>query len=166
MMKVQVKTAILIAVSWSSLTACQEKEPFDRERATAEIMALHNAQRDYHFNKDSVSFVDQLSADFIAVNRGIISSPTREENLGRYNTYFSAVEFVEWDDVQKPVIRFSSDGTLAYTVVDKIVKVRYPSESGTKEFGETHFAWVAIYRKTENGWKIESAISTNKPIAN
>lgn len=124
---------------------------------------LHNAQRDYHFNKDSIAFANQLSDNFISVNRGIISTPEKEATISRYNSYFSSVEFLKWDDVSEPIIKFSDDGSMAYTIVDKIVEVTYTDENGNTEKSETHFAWTAIYKKYGNEWKIDCVTSTNKP---
>jgi hypothetical protein len=145
------------------LTACTSQPAFNKEQATKEILQLHNLQRDYHFKKDSVAFAGQLSDDFISVNKGVISTPSREETIARYNSYFSAVEFVRWDDVSEPIIRFSEDGTIAYTLVDKLVEVRYTDEAGEPVQGKTHFAWTAIYKKYGNEWKIDCVTSTEKP---
>ncbi len=142
--------------------SCQDQKPIDLEIEKEKILQLHHLQRDFHFNKDSIAFADQLSDDFISVNKGVISSPQRSETLTRYNNYFSSVEFSKWDDVTEPVIRFSEDGTLAYTIVDKIVKVNYENENGELQESETHFAWTAIYRKIGEEWKIENVTSTNK----
>ncbi|MBK8496856.1 MAG: hypothetical protein IPL50_19080 [Chitinophagaceae bacterium] len=83
--------------------------------------------------------------------------------LNRYNGYFSSVDFIKWDDVSKPIINFSKDGTLAYTIVDKIVQISYKNETGKTVYGETHFAWTAIYRKYGETWKIECVTSTDRP---
>lgn len=146
-------------------TGCQTKTTFDQQEATKEILKLHQAQRKYHFEKDSISFVNQLSENMVSVNRGKITHPTREENLKRNHHYFSSVDFEKWDDLQSPIIRFSDDGSLAYTVVDKLVELTYEDEQGKKAVGKTHFAWIAIYRKTADGWKIEAVASTNEPEA-
>ncbi|MEM9362436.1 MAG: hypothetical protein AAGA43_07375 [Bacteroidota bacterium] len=147
------------------LTSCSDTKVFDEAEARKEIYVLHNAQRKYHFEKDSVSYVNQLSKDYVEVKNGIVARPKLEDKLSRYHSYFSQVEFLKWDDLQEPIIRFSEDGSLAYTIVDKIVQVSYKDENGNQTIGETHFAWTAIYRKTMDGWKIECAISTEEPIS-
>ncbi|NAS14096.1 nuclear transport factor 2 family protein [Poritiphilus flavus] len=154
---------LLLSLLFSS--GCQEQTRPDLDAEKAKILEMHHAQRNYHFEKDSLAFADQMSEHFISVNRGIISRPTREELLARYNRYFSSVEFLKWDDVSDPVIRFSDDGSMAYTVVDKIVRVRYTDAEGNSEEGETHFAWTTIYRKYGDQWKIDGVTSTNKPEA-
>jgi len=143
--------------------SCTKSKTIDTLADKTKILELHNAQRAYHFNKDSIAFANQLSDDFISVNRGIISSPKKEETISRYNGYFSAVEFIKWDDVSEPIIKFSDDGSMAYTIVDKIVSLTYKDEEGNTVEGQTHFAWTAIYKKYGEQWKIDCVTSTQKP---
>ena len=146
--------------------ACQYQQPIknDLTKAREEIMRIHQLQREYHFQKDSIAFANQLSDNFISVNRGNISFPSKEETISRYNRYFSSVEFVKWDDVSEPIIRFSDDGSLAYAVVDKQVILTYKDEQGEPVEDTTHFAWTTIYRKYDDQWKIDCVTSTNEPM--
>jgi hypothetical protein len=146
--------ALLTSIACTKTSILEERD---------KILTLHKAQRDYHFKKDSIAFVNQLSENFISINKGRISTPKREETLSRYHSYFSSVEFLKWDDAEEPIIRFSDDGSLAYTIVDKIVVVTYnDGENRVQE--ETHFAWTAIYKKYGEEWKIDCVTSTNEPI--
>ena len=160
-------------VYWSTLSifilsiGCQEKlSKFDKTAATEEILRLHNAQRDYHFGKDSIAFANQMAENFISVNRGVISKPTIQDNISRYHGYFSAVEFIQWDDMRDPIIRFSDDGSMAYTIVEKKVKLNYTDPDGNTSVDSTHFAWTTIYSMKEGEWKIENVTSTNIPAKN
>ncbi len=155
------KPLILIATLFFFF-GCDSNAPFDKEQATQEVLQLHHAQRDYHVNKKAEEFARLLSDDHISVNRGLISRPTYEENFQRFTNYFNSVEFIKWDDLVEPVIRFSDDGKLAYTIVDKEVILQYEGEGGEVLQDTTHFAWTAIYRKGEDGWKIEHVASTNE----
>ncbi|WP_347922332.1 nuclear transport factor 2 family protein [Pontimicrobium sp. SW4] len=143
--------------------SCNKQQPFSIEKETASILKLHHAQREYHFNKDSMAFANQLSKNFISVNRGEISKPTKDATIARYNSYFSSVEFVKWDDVSEPIIKFSDDGSMAYTIVDKIVTVTFKDSTENIIEEETHFSWTAIYKKYGDEWKIDHVASTNKP---
>ncbi len=135
---------------------------FDEERERQAILDLHEAQRDYHFQKKAEEFAGLMSEHFLSVSGGRVSRPTYEENVKRFGGYFNSVEFVKWDDVQPPMIRFSDDGSLAYTVVEKQVIVTYPDEKGGMFTDTTDFAWVTIYKKYKDGWKIDGVASTNK----
>lgn len=154
----------LLLISLITLLACDTTKEVDLELEREHILKLHNAQRDYHFKKDSIAFANQLSANFISVNKGIISSPKQKETISRYHSYFSSVEFLKWDDVTDPIIKFSDDGSMAYTIVDKIVAITHQDEHGNTVEGKTHFAWTAIYKKYDDEWKIDCVTSTNKPI--
>lgn len=143
--------------------SCNKPVSFSIEKETENILKMHHSQREYHFNKDSIAFANQLSKNFISVNKGEISKPTKEVTISRYNNYFSSVEFVKWDDVSEPIIRFSDDGSMAYTIVDKVVRVAYKNENDSLVESETHFAWTAIYKKYGDEWKIDHVASTNKP---
>lgn len=154
---------IFYLILFFSLISCSENVVVNLDDDTAKILALHHAQREYHFNKDSVAFVNQQSDNFISVNRGEITRPSKEETLARYNKYFSSVEFVQWDDISEPIIKFSDDASMAYTIVDKMVVVSYLDENGEKIESESHFAWMTIYKKYGDEWKIDCVTSTDKP---
>ncbi len=135
---------------------------FDRAKAEKEILGMHEAQREYHFGKDSIAFAQQMSAAYVSVNRGIITRPTVQDNISRYNSYFSAVEFVKWDDLSPPMIRFSEDGSMAYTVVEKEVIVEYKISEIETILDSGYYAWVAIYKKQTESWKLDCVASTNR----
>lgn len=160
----KVLPAFLFFAAAITFSSCNESKGPDFELEKEKILRLHNAQRDYHFNKDSIAFAKQLSKNFISVNRGIISSPEQRETISRYHRYFSSVDFLKWDDVSDPVIKFSNDGSMAYTIVNKIVATTDKVKDSTITEGQTHFAWTAIYKKYRDEWKIDCVTSTNKPI--
>ena len=130
--------------------------------ASAEILKLHQLQRDYHFNKNVNDFVGILSDDYINVSEGVINHPTTEANTARFTSYFSSVDFQKWDDIEPPIIRFSEDSTLAYTIVHKQVELTTKDSTGTEVKESVEYAWLAIYRRVGDGWKIECAVSTDK----
>lgn len=152
----------LLAIGVSLFWSCNEANVFSLDEEKEKILQLHHAQRAYHFSKDSIAFANQLSDNFISVSKGKIRRPTKAETISRYHGYFSSVEFTKWDDVSEPIIQFSDDGRMAYTIVDKIVALSYPDENGNPIAEETHFAWTAIYRKYGDEWKIDCVTSTEE----
>ena len=155
-------TLCIVSLLAAAIMSCQHQGHTAFEYEKGEILNMHQQQRDFHFKKDSIGFANQLSENFISINRGMITRPTKQETISRYHQYFSSVEFLRWDDVTDPVVRFSDDGKLAYTIVDKIVEVTYTDEKGEPVTGATHFAWTAIYKKYDNKWKIDCVTSTEK----
>lgn len=107
------KTHISLLFLAILISSCNNETQFDITKEKQAILKIHNEQREIHFKKDSIAFANQLSNNFISVNRGKITTSTKKENITRYNSYFSSVEFVKWDDVSEPIIRFSDDGSIA-----------------------------------------------------
>lgn len=138
------------------LYSCSQPAP-DLEKERQAILKIEEMQRDYHFKKNATLFSNILSDSFLSVSKGNISTPTRKETAERFSGYFNRVDFIKWDDVRPPVIRFSNDGSVAYVTVEKEVIVKEAAVVDT-----THFAWVSIYKKGPSGWQIDCVASTNK----
>ncbi|MEL6656234.1 MAG: hypothetical protein AAFY48_07100 [Bacteroidota bacterium] len=150
-----------LAIVFISLFFACETPSFDEATARQQILELEQLQRHVHFAADATTFAELLAEPNLSVNRGEVSTSTRAENRERFQGYFNSVHFMEWDDLAEPIIRFSDDGTLAYSVLQKRVTVQYPTEEGLYH-GSTDFAWTSIYRRTGDTWEIETVTSTNQ----
>ena len=142
------------------LCGCGTSPSLENERAA--ITALLDMERKAHLEKDVSLFMSEFSDGMISVNRGVVSQPSPEMNRDRIQDYFNRVEFIRWEDTAPATIKFSNDGTLAYAIVQKQVILSVKDSVNNNQLDTTDFAWVSIYRKTGNGWKIECNISTNK----
>lgn len=132
----------------------------DQEAEKEAIMVLHNEQRQAHMEKNvSLLFKDSLT-DYIEVTRGLIKMPSNTDLKKRFQSYFDAVDFVKWDDVTPPVFSFSDDGTMATTVVDKLVITK--DKLNNDRLDTTHYAWLAVYQKTGGKWRLHRMGSTNR----
>ena len=146
------------------LSGCNAPAPLPDEQAErAQILELHNAQRDYHFNANAEAFVDQFSANYRSINRGGIQHLSQEQSLAIFQPYFESVDFIAWDDAQAPIIEFSDDYSMAYCLVDKEVIVAYPLDDGGQYIDTTQYAWTTIYRKYGGEWKVDCVTSTTVP---
>jgi len=126
------------------------------------IRALLLQERKAHFDRNVDMFVSEFADSMIGVNKGKVSVLSLEQNKQRIRPYFENVQFIKWDDVAEPVIRFSDDGNMAYAIIQKQVIVSYPDSTGRPLVDTTDYAWVSIYRKKKGVWKVEANISTNK----
>ncbi|HKI79126.1 MAG TPA: hypothetical protein VKA26_11345 [Ignavibacteriaceae bacterium] len=143
--------------------SCSSIKKFDETVEKQKIMKLHNFQQEYHLKNMPEKFVSLFSKSFVSVNKGKISSPSYSESLKRFKNYFNSVEFVKWDDIKPPVIRFSDDGSMAYSIVNKEVILRDKNNKERNTEEKTIFSWVTIYKKYGNDWKIDCVASTNEP---
>lgn len=128
----------------------------EKIKAIKKLMELHELQRTAHFNSDAKLLVSIMADDYIEVINGKVNSPKKEDLIKRFQRYFDSVTFIEWDDIQPPIIKVSDDGTLAYVFVNKRVKLK------TKENKEelTTFAWTATFQKIIDNWLMTSITST------
>lgn len=149
---------IIILLATVFVLACSNE--VDLKTARKEITGLLQQERKAHFERNVDLFMSEFADSMISVNKGIVSIPTKEQNKKRIGKYFGSVEFIKWDDVAEPVIRFSDDGSLAYAVIQKQVILSYPDTLGKKFIDTTDYAWVSIYRKLKGEWKVECNVST------
>jgi len=140
-----------------------QKNNFNIETETRLILDLHNLQKTFHLEKNANNFSELFSDHFISVNKGKVTSPSVLENRSKFQNYFDSVEFIKWDDLETPQVRFSDDGSMAFTIVKKEIIIRYPNEKKDTIEEKTVFAWTTIYRKQKGKWKIECVTSTNLP---
>ena len=150
----------ILFITIIALSACTAG--FDREKRKGEILALLQQERKAHFDRDVSLFISEFADSMISVNRGLVLTATPKERRARIQGYFNSVEFVKWDDVHPPQIRFSDDGSLAYAIVQKQVILLRTDSLNNKITDTSDYAWVSIYRRTGTGWKVECNASTNK----
>ena len=142
--------------------SCKNHADINLEEEKGKILELHHLERQYHLNKMAEELVGLQTDDFTSISAGEIYKPTRTEGIAMFSDYFSAVDFESWDDITEPVIKFSDDFTVAYVTVKKNVVIRFKDENGRDTTESTEFAWVSIYKKVNNLWKMDLIASTNK----
>ncbi|MGB4843887.1 MAG: hypothetical protein WBP16_05435 [Ferruginibacter sp.] len=143
-----------------ALFSCNSKTDLFKEEK--EIRNLLQQERKAHFERNVDLFVSEFADSMLFVNKGNVNAPSKETNKERMDKYFGSVQFIKWDDIAEPLIRFSDDGSLAYAIVQKEVIVTYPDSTGKAFFDTTHYAWASVYRKQKGVWKVEVNVSTNK----
>lgn len=123
------------------------------------LLELHEQQRTAHLEKDPDLLVSMLADDFVSIEDGVVERLGREVLRRRFESYFAAVEFLEWSDLAPPEIALSEDGTLATVVVQKRVRLRPAAESDAA-VEETQFAWLETWRKRRGRWELIALAST------
>ncbi len=131
--------------------------------AVDELLRLHHQARASHFSRDARSMVAGFADDFSDIRNGKIQKPAREASLSRFQNYLNNSTFIAWDDITPPIIRVSDDATMGYVIVHKKVRLRAKKANGTEVEEIEIFAWVAIYRKLKDEWKLVAVASTSTP---
>jgi hypothetical protein len=78
--------------------------------AKAELLALHQAARRAHLNRDVDFIVAGMGTEFTTVHEGKVKVMSRDDVRKQFTEYFCGAEFSAWDDLEPPIIQVSPDG--------------------------------------------------------
>ena len=127
------------------------------------LLDLHEQQRTAHLTYDAELFAAMFHDPITQLSSGRISTSTKAESMERISRYFGNVQFLEWDDIDPPVVRVSKDGSMAYRIVHKHVRLTFENEAGETEEEDTIFAWMEVWEKIDDEWQIMAVASTDRP---
>jgi hypothetical protein len=148
-------TWLFTGVIW--FTACNGNEP-DADRQ--QILNILKNERIAHLNKNSDLFIAEFADSVYQISNGKVEYISKVQLKKHIVDYFNRSKIVKWDDLQAPVIRFSKDQTMAYTIVKKLV-VTEPGQSASAVKKDTIiFSWVSIYGKSGGEWRLACNVST------
>ena len=153
-------TVILLVVAFASSTA--QSSP-DLEKEKAELLRLHKSDREAHFRTDVDQLLQNSPEQFISVSRGKISRSTEADARKMFTGYFRDAKYYEWDDVEEPIIRISSDASMAWMITR--TKVRRVQKNAAGEEKEEKFVYAGImtYEKRDGRWVRVANVSTFEP---
>ncbi len=138
--------------------------PLDTEsKAKAELLALHQAARRAHFNRDVDAILANMGPEFTFVREGKIRAMSRDDVRKQFTEYFQGAEFSAWDDVDPPIIHVSPDGQMGWMVVRVRVAYTKSDSSGEKLQDESVIAWMSAYEKRDGKWLHIANASTFEP---
>jgi hypothetical protein len=142
------------------LEARKAKPDFDVLRA--EILDYHQNMIAAHWKKDVDFLVEDLAEDFVAVRNGEIEERTVEDLRLVFEDYLKNTEFREYRNLCDPLIGFSKDGSLAWSIVQvKIAGERTVPDGSTRELDFT-CAWMTLFERRDKKWVRISEVSTFK----
>lgn len=149
-------TLVFLAVMQNG---CQRSP--DIEVLRSEILDFHKKFIDDHLDKNIDSFVEDYAEDYIFVANGKISHPSKEEFKTSFSDYLSSTTFSEYRDLEEPMIGFSRDGSLAWSIVKvKVAGSRNIGDGSQKNF-DVIYAWITLYRRQGDKWIRTVEVSTN-----
>jgi hypothetical protein len=120
--------------------------------AKAELLALHQADRRAHFNRDVKAILATIGPEFTFVRGGKIQVMSRDDVRVQFTEYFQGAEFSAWDDLEPPIVRVSPDGQMGWMIVRVRVAYTKPDASGKKTQESSVIAWMSAYEKRDGKW--------------
>ena len=143
-----------------NLIACQSNLDFDALRT--EILDLHQDTIDAHWQKDVDFFVKDMSKDYLFVQNGEIQRPQKDEISTKMSDYLNNTIFTEYRDLQEPIIGFSKDGSVAWSIVQVKVAGKRTMDDGTERDLDFTCAWITLYERQGDKWLRLAEVSNFK----
>ena len=134
----------------------------DLEALGSEILELHKSAIEAHLNKDVDFLVQDLSDGFVSVSNGEIEYPTGEELRSSFSSYLNNTTFSQYTDLREPIIGFSKDGSLAWSIVQvKVAGTRKMDDETERDLDFT-CAWITLYEREGSRWIKLAEVSSFK----
>ena len=139
--------------------SCTQPKP-DLTKEIEALTQLQKQEQTAHLNEEAALLVNMLNDTLVQVKNGEVSYFTKDEMTERLSNYFYEVEFIKWEDTKPPVYSLSSDGTMAYVLIQKRVEVNVEKDGVTTR-ESTDFAWTELWKKKEGRWKMYCVTTTD-----
>jgi hypothetical protein len=149
------KMRAFAALWFLALAACTSSIPVQPTRSAADeqaLLRLHEAALKAHIDRNVDALLPTQADDFMLLNRGEISSPSRAERRQFLGPYLEATVFEFYRDAVRPMVKVSNDGSLGWV----IAQVEARGDSATRQGGraplEFQVAWIELYEKRNGEW--------------
>jgi hypothetical protein len=130
--------------------------PDDNDRAA--LLKLHAEDRDGHLKGDAELLIAPLAATFTEVAGGHAHTMSRDDAKQRFAQYLKTVKFTMWDDAADPQITISSDGKLAWMIVQtkaEVAAIDHPEDK--RDFADSA---IETFEKGPDGWHMTAIAAT------
>ena len=141
---------ILFILVTLGFTCCQSSPDFEILRA--ELLDIHKKFIEAHLEKNVDYFVQDLAEDYVFVARGEISHPSPEEIRSNMSDYLLNTESSEYRDTQEPIIGFSKDGSLGWSIVRVKVAGKRTLDDGSERDTDFICAWITLFERQGDKW--------------
>jgi len=130
------------------------------EDPTASILRIHELDRQAHLKGDAADIESRLSDQIVVISEGNITTETKEAMHKRFVDVFQKTEHSAWEDVERPVIRVSQDGTMAWAAFNVRSQYVEKQPDGKRKAVNATVSWLSVYEKREGHWVITAAATT------
>jgi hypothetical protein len=154
--------ALVLALPFLGCTRADLSEKVDRTDDRAALLAAHQRILDAHLNDDLEDWL-ALEADTVVVgNRGELQVVEKAATAPRRRAYLADTEFEIYRDLQPPIVRVAADGSVGWVVAQVEVVGTRALPSGAAPIDDV-WAWVELYEKKPEGWRLVGNVSTVRP---
>ena len=153
--------ALTIILLFAGCAACARAQTSaNLEQEKAELLRLHNSDREAHFKTDVDLLLENSPEEFISVSRGKISRSSEADARKMFTQYFREAKYYEWDDLEEPIIRISKDASMAWMITRVRVRRVQKNAEGAEKEEKFVYAGIMTYEKRDGRWVRVANVST------
>ena len=145
----------------TGLIGCSEGSSSDAD--TARLLAMHEEVLEAHRTGDVGAWLALEADEYVSANNGTVTFPTKADREANRTPYLAATTFLVYQDVRRPVVRVSADGTLGWLIAEVEVRGTQVIEDGGSTRIEAVWAWIELYRKDAGEWRLVGNVSNRRP---
>ena len=153
--------ALLVFIACAASASADPSADLEKEKA--ELLRLHQSDREAHFKTDVDALLENSPEEFISVGRGKINKSSKEDARKMFTGYFRDAKYYEWDDVEEPIIRISNDASMAWMITRTRVRRVQKTADGTEKEEKFVYAGIMTYEKRDGRWMRVANVSTSEP---
>lgn len=128
------------------------------------LLRLHRIAMDAHFFGDPQMMQGTFGAEGVVVSRGEVYPTDRAGSEAMMERIFSSRDYTRYDDLIRPIVMISDDGSLGWVIVQISAEgVRFDENGQPSEPLEFTSAWISMFEKVEGDWKQIGNVSNFKP---
>ncbi len=131
----------------------------NRESGEQAVLKLHQQSREAHFKLDVEGILSGSAEEILNIAQGKLRRVPKQQTREFLTGYFKDAVYLEWDDLEPPVVHVSNDGTMAWLAVrvrsrrtkkdaQGIAKEEMFVFSGLMALEKQHGKWVRVASAT------------------
>jgi hypothetical protein len=116
------------------------------------LLKLHEAGLRAHIENDVDALLATQSDDFMLMNRGEISSPSKAARREFLGPYLTATTFDFYRDAVQPMVKVSKDGSLGWVIAQVEARGSSAMRQGARQPLAFAVAWIELYERRDGEW--------------
>jgi len=141
---------ILLLLAGAPAHAAESARPTSADERS--ILALHEAGLKAHMDGDIDALLAIQADDFLLVDRGEVSSPSKQDLRDFLGPYLASTKFEFYRDKVPPLVKVSQDGTLGWVAAQIEARGESVGSNGQARTIDAEFAWIALYERRGDEW--------------
>jgi len=130
-----------------------------------EILRNYEVERNAHFHHDAAALLASHDVTWYRVADGTVAPGTLAGEKARVQQYLDSVNFSEVSDIDPPHVEVSADGMMAWLMGHVRVRGTRAGEKGADAILAFDAAWIDVWEKKADGWRIVARANTEKNVA-